>query len=285
MTYRVLGAAVFVLAAAGIGIGALLLVRALDHDPPASVLAVLGAVTVLALVLSGAWRWRPVRRLVAYSADEPPDPRYTLEPMDRAGASAAFRAFFHHYFVDRILLLRNEVDFAFLRRLRPDEVELARRLVRANLARGTHFVEGAALLGDHAATAELRRMLDQERQLAGKLPIARALWCLERDPAFPELLFRLARSTDTRLKLDCVPDAVLLGRERAIDLLFDLVGDRDETVRQAAAEELDDLLHRSVVGFLVRPWRRRRDAAYFQRRSGDQAFRAGLAARVPHVRT
>lgn len=86
-----MGPAAFVRAAIGVGVGSWWLVRGLDFRPLYSVLAVFGALTVVYAVLSWPWRLLSRRVKIEYAADEPPDPRYALEPMDRARASPAFR--------------------------------------------------------------------------------------------------------------------------------------------------------------------------------------------------
>ena len=246
------------------------LVRALDFHPLYSVLAVAGGLTVLYAGLSWPWdvraRLRALFTRIEYGPDERPDPRYTLEPVDRERASPVFREFFHHYFVDSILLYRSEVDFGFMRRMGPEELALARRLVRANLAHGSHFIEGAALLGDREAAPEMHRLLDAERDLGARLPIGRALWMLERSTVFPELLSRMVRSRDPALKQRHCEDVLLLADERAVDLLLTLSEDGDAGVRDAALSWLSELAGA----------RRPRDAAYFRARCSDAEFRTHL---------
>lgn len=68
-------------------------------------------------------------------------------------------------------------------------------------------------------------MLEQEPELSRRLTIAGALWKLDRDPAFPELL-RDGTANDL-LRGAHLCQVLWLDDERAIDLLIDLIPGED----------------------------------------------------------
>ena len=209
------------------------------------------------------------------TAELTPDPVYSLAQVDWRRTSTVFREFFRHFFVDALGLSRGEVDLAFLKQLRPDETELAQRLVRANLHLGyTHLIDGIAELGDRGAVAQLRAMLNAERDLSRKLVLGRALWRLERDPVFPALLEDMLRADSSTLKEAHLDDVLLLGDERSLDLLSRLLDDPGDVVRSITLSRLNGLEFRQH--FLVAADDLPHDAAYYKARRRDPAFVAML---------
>ena len=215
--------------------------------------------------------------MTAASPEPTPKPEYTLEPIDWPRASDAFREFFHHYFVDAVGLGRGEVDFAFLERMRPEELELARRLLRRNLALNrVHIIDGLAELGDRSAVPELRSMLARERDLSRRLTLGRVLWRLDRDPAFAALLEEMVRSGWADLRIAHFGDVALLGDERAVRLYVRLLDDRDRLVRSLALKQLNGLELRRQ--FLIRADQLPHQAKYYRARLADAVFLGSLAA-------
>ncbi len=199
------------------------------------------------------------------------NPAYTIEPIDWARVSAAFREFFHHFFVDSRGLQRREVDLAFLRLLSPEELALARALLRRNLhLRYTHLIEGLGEIGDETAAEELRRLLHSEADLSRKITIGRALWRLQRDPVFRELLLDMARSKSNTLKEAHIDDALLLGDEQALQILGTLLEDRGDFVRALALSRLNGIEARKH--FLLASRDLPHDATYYGERLRDTAF-------------
>src|SRR5271170_4078555 len=150
----------------------------------------------------------------------------------RGTHSAAFEQFLHHWFVDSLGLSRREVDLTFIKDLTPHESEIAKDLLRRNLAlRYTHIIEGLAVMGDVSAVPALRTMLAEETNLSRQLTIAGALWRLVRDSSFVDCLSRMRSSNIPALKAAHFHQILWLEDERAIDLVIDLLEDEDSFVR------------------------------------------------------
>src|SRR5580692_449947 len=99
--------------------------------------------------------------------------------------SPAFTCFLQHWFVDSRPLSRGEVNLDFLRDLTPDELDLARSLLRQNLGlKYVHVIEGVAALNDADSIPILREMMKSEVDLSRQITIAGALWKLAKDPIF-----------------------------------------------------------------------------------------------------
>ena len=197
---------------------------------------------------------------------------FILEPVNLSEASPAFREFYELHFVDTILLYRHEEDWSFAFRLTPTELELARRLVRANLHLGQPYLDSAAILNDREAIPELHRMLDQAGTLTEKIQIARPLWVLERSPVYPALVERLVRGKDAALKHHHIFEILLLGDERAIDHLYTMAEDRDESVRDLALFQLTGLANAWKGTFWNSESTKTPGLSYFQERRGKPRF-------------
>jgi hypothetical protein len=195
-----------------------------------------------------------------------------LEPVNLSEASPAFRELYELHFVDTILLQRSEADWGFASRLTPAELALARRLVRANLHLGQVYLDSAAVLNDREAIPELHRMLDQAKTLTEKIQIARPLWVLERSPAYPALIERLVRGKDAALKQQHIFEILLLGDERAIDHLYTMAEDRDESVRDLALFHLTRLANAWKGTFWNSQSTKTPELSYFQERRGKPRF-------------
>lgn len=142
--------------------------------------------------------------------------------------SPAFREFLWNWFGDTRALTMGEVDISFLDNLTPQELTVARSLIRRNLGlRYNHIIQGAAALHDVEAAPLLREMLGDEPDESRGLIIAGALWNLVRDPVFVTRLYR-AKSKGSRLLIAAHLYQVLwLDDGRAVDFLIDLM-DRKE---------------------------------------------------------
>ena len=208
---------------------------------------------------------------------QPPVPAadYDLPPIDWDRVSPAFAEFFHHYFVDPIPLSRGEVRSAGISGLSPDDTALAASLLRRNLRLGyTHIIDGLGLLGDRGAAAQLRALLESERDLSRRLVLARNLWRLDRDAAFPAILSELAASENPTLKQAHMDDVLLLDDERAVDILVEYLDDQDDFVRAMALTHLNSLECRTF--FLMSPADLPHSAAEYRARRWEPQFVARL---------
>jgi len=195
-----------------------------------------------------------------------------LEPADLSQASPAFREFYELHFVDPILLYRSEADWGFAFDLTPAELARARRLVRANLHRGQVYLDSAAVLNDRDAIPVLYRMLDETKTLTEKINIARPLWVLERSPAYPVLIERLVRGRNSALKRRHIFEVLLLSDERAIDHLYTMAEDSDESVRELALFHLTRLANAWKGRFWNSESTKTPELSYFQERRGNPRF-------------
>lgn len=220
-------------------------------------------------------------RLVNRMRHSNADPSLVLEPVDLARASKAFRTFYEAHFEYPMIMHRREVDWNRIRKMRSDELALARRLVRANLDKATGYLDAAGVLNDREAIPLLHRMLRNTSGLSERITIARPLWFLERTPEFPLLIEKLVRSHNSRsamLKEQHIWEILLLGDKRAMDHLFTMAEDKGQSVRDLALFHLTDLSDTWRTSWLNRDYHGVRDLAYFQaRRSSPRFVRRVLA--------
>jgi hypothetical protein len=193
--------------------------------------------------------------------------------------SPAFARFLYHWFVDVMALTRGEVDLTFLQDFTPEELIVARRLIRQNLhLRHTHIIDGAAILGDMEAVPLLRAMLADEPDLSRRLTISGALWKLVRDPAFPGCLQQAKDDPSEYLMAAHLHHVLWLGDERAVDFLIDLLDHKNQSVRSQVFSELNrlDLLGTLPTLSPEQPW----PPGDYRGRREDPAFRKRMAAAV-----
>ena len=193
--------------------------------------------------------------------------------------SPAFRAFFRHWFVDSGALARGDVDLGFLDGLTPEEVDLARDLLRRNLGRKrTHIIEGLAALHDLGSVGMLREMMNGEADLGRQLTISGTLWKLVKDPIFVECLRRMKASRNANLKMAHLKQVLWLNDERSIDFLMDFLDDADKFVRQQALTALNELeFERRFFGPAHQLPSQADD---FRARRTDEVFRARMSAKL-----
>ena len=164
--------------------------------------------------------------------------------------SEALRTFYRHFFVDTYGLTRGEVDLSFLNDLSPQEIAVARDLVRRNLGTGySHLIESAAALRDADAVPILRSMFDRESDLSRRLTISGSLWRLDRDPRFLECIAEMVASISTTLKEAHIDQILWIGDQRSVAYLIGLLDDHGRFVRYLALSRLNELEHgKSFVG-------------------------------------
>lgn len=193
--------------------------------------------------------------------------------------SPAFSRFLWNWFGDTTALTHGELDITFTGELTPEELSLARQLIRNNLGlKYDHIIEGAAALRDAASVPLLLKMFNAEKNLSRKLVIAGALWKIARDPAFVVCLEE-ARTVNPRLFVGRHLLQVLwLENERAVDFLIDLLDQEDRMVLSFTLGLLNELefgrrmaIHYSRMPHQPADYRRLRD---------DPAFRAHMVAAI-----
>jgi hypothetical protein len=144
--------------------------------------------------------------------------------------SPAFDQFLRNWFEDERQLRRGELDLGFLSRLSPEELEVARGLIRRNLKlRFVHIINGAVFLRDLSAVPLLKAMLDTEPDWDRGMEIAGALWQLTRDSVFVERLHQL--KANNQLHGIHMLKILWLDDERALDFLVDLLNRVDRELK------------------------------------------------------
>jgi hypothetical protein len=197
-----------------------------------------------------------------------------------AGArSPAFSRFLWHWFGDIRAVGRGELDVGFLKELTPEELSLARELIRRNLKiKHVHIIEAAGLLRDPDAVPILREMLSAEPDLSWRLTIAGSLWKINRDPAFIQCLEEAKSAKPEMFQWVHLLQVLWLEDERAVDFLVDLLDQKDTTGRWFVL----GLLNQLEFGrrFDVPAVRMPHQPADYQKVRGDPTFRARMVAEM-----
>lgn len=194
------------------------------------------------------------------------------EEVARGRHSPPFAQFLHNWFGDTDALTHGDLDLTFLNDLTPEELELARDLIRRNLKlRQTHIVEGTSALHDVGAVPILRAVLDEEPEESRRLTIAGALWKLTKDPIFIDCLNRAKASSGPLLIGNHLLQVLWLGDERAVDFLIDLLDHKDRRVRTQALGLLNELELGRRMG--IPAARMPRQPEDYRTRRNDTAFR------------
>jgi hypothetical protein len=150
------------------------------------------------------------------------------EDVSRGPHSPAFGQFLRNWFGDTYALTHGELDLSFLDDLTPEELALARGLVKRNLKlRQTHIIEGTSALHDVSAVPILRAMLDEESDVSRRLTIAGALWKLIQDPIFIDCLNSAKASGRNILCGNHLLQVLWLGDGRAVDFLIGMLPEKD----------------------------------------------------------
>jgi hypothetical protein len=213
------------------------------------------------------------------------DPYDVPEDVAAGPHSPAFEKFLWNWFGDTRALTHGELDLTFLDELTPEELSLARKLIRRNLRLNyTHIVEGASALHDVDAVPILREMLRGEPNMSRRLTISGALWKISRDPAFVECLLAAragsARKPDAAGKIPWRGPHLLqvlwLEDERAVDFLISLLDVKDELAQRAVLRLLNELEFGPPMGVPPMPHTR----AHYRRLRIDPAFRAQMVAAI-----
>ncbi len=190
--------------------------------------------------------------------------------------SPAFAKFLRNWFGDTTALTHGELDITFLNDLTPEELSLARELIRRNLKlKYTHIVEGAAALHDPDAVPILHELLDNEPDMDRQLTIAGALWKINRDPVFIETLRRVRAVCPSLFGYFHAFKVLWLDDERALDLLIWLLDVKDAMVHFTALKILNELeLGRRMPGVFANEMPHQ--SSDYKRLQTDPTFRAKM---------
>ena len=153
--------------------------------------------------------------------------------------SSAFRQYLLNWFGSNRVSFHERLTSA--NKLAPEEIVVARQLIRANLkCRHDHITSGTWALDDLEAVPVLREMLDTESSESRRLVISGALWKLNKDPVFIECLNQAKKSGLFWVAFH-VEQIRWLNDERSIDLLIDLLPPEEQVWRESRLLRLRDL--------------------------------------------
>jgi hypothetical protein len=193
--------------------------------------------------------------------------------------SPTFSKFLRNWFGDTTALTQGELDITFLSELTPEELSLARELIRRNLRlKHNHVIEGAAALHDLAAAPILHAMLDDESDMSRRLTIAGALWKINRDPVFIKCLQEAKSVRASIFAYVHLWQVLWLDDERAVDFLIDLLDEKDWTVQSLTLGLLNQLESGRRMGIPAREMPHQ--PADYRKLRGDPAFRAQMTAAI-----
>ena len=193
--------------------------------------------------------------------------------------SVAFSTFLWNWFGDTRALTHGELDITFLSELTPEELSLARELIRRNLGlKLNHIIEGVSALHDVDAAPSLRRMLDEEPDISRRLTIAGTLWKLNRDPVFLACLEEARSTCVTTFASPHLWQVLWLNEERAVDFLVDLLDARDWGVQSLTLGLLNELEFGRRMG--IPPAKMPHQPAHYRQLRFDAGFRAQMVEAI-----
>jgi len=146
--------------------------------------------------------------------------------------SKAFRDFYHHHFIDSFGLGRNEVDLSFFQKMSISELDLAKELIRQNLfLKYVHIIKAAGDLKDEKS---LPILFDLQKKCKDDfsriLTISQAIWKINGDNKYYNLLHKLVNSQDVILKQAHFEQIMDMPADNCINSLIKLLYDENALV-------------------------------------------------------
>jgi hypothetical protein len=193
--------------------------------------------------------------------------------------SPAFSKFLWNWFGDTRALTHGELDITFLRDLTPEELSLARQLIRRNLSlKRNHIIEGVSALHDVDAAPILREMLHEESDISRRLTVAGVLWKVSRDPVFLSCLDEARSKSISMFATPHLWQVLWLDDERAIDFLMSLLDEGDWSVQSLTLGLLNELEFGRQMG--IPAAKMPHQPADYRKLCADPAFRAHMTAAI-----
>jgi HEAT repeat protein len=185
--------------------------------------------------------------------------------------SKAFNEFYKNHFINSYGLTRGEVDSSFFVLMTNSEKEIARRLIRNNLhLKQAHLFRAAGELKDEQSLPILYEQLNGNTDLSWLLSIGQAIWKINGDKVYLELLHQLQKHPDGIMKAAHFDQVTDLKDQESIEMLFDYLEDDDSFVRELALSKLNYLVSRQHT------LENRFDRKYFLKRRKEEIFKADL---------
>lgn len=157
--------------------------------------------------------------------------------------SIAFKDFYTNHFIDAYRLSRGDVDIYFFQEMTAGEKEIAKRLIRQNLhLRQAHLFRASGLLRDTAALPILYEQFKTNTDLSWLMTIGQAIWRLNTDDLYPELLIRLQTHPSDTMREAHFEQVTDLKNEKSIEMLFDYLHDKSLLVQSMALSKMNYIL-------------------------------------------
>jgi len=190
---------------------------------------------------------------------------------EKENFSESFKDFFHNHFIDMKGLSRREIDTSFYSQMTIDEKEIAKRLIRQNLdLRYVHLIEATGKLKDELALPILYEQLKNTSDLSRQLIIGQAIWRINNDIVYRDLLRMLQESPNHITKEAHFEQVTDFKNMESIEMLFRYLRDEGDFVRYLALSELNHLISGQ------QSFESKFDTDYFLSRQEDEAFKKML---------
>jgi len=192
--------------------------------------------------------------------------------------STAFKEFYSSHFKDTWGLTRGDIDTYFYTAMTIEEKEIAKKLVRQNLNLGyTHLFKASGDLHDDKALPILYEHLQNYKDLSRKLTIGQAIWKINNDDLYQELLRELLNHSSHFTKEAHFQQVTDLKNQESIEMLLAYLNDNADFVRDLALSKLNYLL----IG--QHSFENRFDRKYFITRQKDEPFKNKLLLSLQHL--
>lgn len=192
--------------------------------------------------------------------------------------SKEFKDFYENHFIDAYGLSRGEVDTYFFNSMTTEEKEIAKRLIRQNLnLRQTHLFRAAGILNDNEALPILYDQLKNNNDLSWRLTIGQAIWRLNQDELYPELLRQLKEHPSETMREAHFDQVTDLKNEESIEMLFDYLNDESGLVKSMTVSKLNFIMagrHKQKQEF---------DRAFFLSKQTDKEFKNQLVKNLKNL--
>lgn len=161
-------------------------------------------------------------------------------------ASKAFKDFYHYFFEDLYLVGRGEVSVLdFYPKMKAAEKQQAIKLLQESLQNSVptdqFAVESLGLLKAVSSIPFLKKQLEKEKNYYFRLIIAKALYRINKDAVYFELLEKLPHLKDAYNKKTFAHWLLDVGDERTVRTLYILLNDKDDDVKDVALRLLNHI--------------------------------------------
>jgi HEAT repeat protein len=176
-------------------------------------------------------------------------------------------------------LARREVDTSFFKTMTDEEKELAKRLIRDNLKlRQAHLFRAAGELKDQQALPILYEQFNSNTDLSWLLSIGQAIWRINGDRIYLELLRKLQHHPSGNIKAAHFEQVTDFKDEESIEMLLGYLRDPDDLVRRLALSKLNYI---ATGNYAFENCFNRK---HFLKRRKDETFKSELLHNLQNLR-